>query len=59
MSINGGYMTHGIELETDPELLKLLAASTTTVSAMSDEQRQAMHKAQRESYVRAEIGADW
>lgn len=38
-----------------PELEKLLRESATKVAAMTPEEREAMLKAQRESWVRAEM----
>jgi hypothetical protein len=40
------------ELKTDPELLALLEKAKARYSAMTPEQKKAMHKAQRESWVR-------
>lgn len=37
-----------------PELQEALERSKERVAAMTDEEREAMYKAQRESYVRAE-----
>jgi len=39
-----------------PELTKLLEESKKLVESMTPEQREAMYKAQRESYVRGEMG---
>lgn len=39
----------------DPELEKLIESARRQVAAMSPEERGAMHRAQRESYVRAEL----
>lgn len=38
-----------------PELIRLLEESKKLVDAMTPEQREEMHKAQRESWVRAEM----
>lgn len=38
------------------ELEELLARSKATVEAMTDEEREALYKAQRESWVRGEMG---
>jgi len=41
---------------TDPELLHLLEESKARVAAMTPEEREAMLKVQRESFVRGEMG---
>lgn len=38
-----------------PELEKLLAKAKAAVERMSPEEREAMHKAQRESWIRGEV----
>lgn len=43
-------------LKTDPELLVLLRKAREAVEAMSPEERAAMERAQRESWVRGEMG---
>lgn len=39
----------------NPELERLLKEAVAKYNAMTDAEREAMHKAQRESYVRAEM----
>lgn len=41
---------------TNPKLLELLRKSVEAVDAMTKEEREAMHKAQCESWVRGEMG---
>ena len=42
-------------LKDPPELMRLLAESKAIVEAMTPEQKEAMFKAQRESWVRGEM----
>ena len=42
-------------MRTDPKLLKLLAAAVEAYKAMTPEEKEAMHEAQRESWVRGEM----
>jgi len=43
------------DIKTDPALLEAIARSKDHVAAMSNEEREAMHKAQRESWARANV----
>lgn len=43
-------------IPTDPELARLLAESKARVEAMTPEELETMLKAQRESWVRGEMG---
>lgn len=45
-------------IATDPELLELLKRSAEKVAAMSPEEREEMHRHQRESWVRGEMEMD-
>ena len=42
-------------VKTDPALLELIEESRRKVEAMTDEEREAMFKAQRESWARANM----